>query len=214
MIRAFRRLAAVAFAVALLPASLAQAHPHSWIDLAVTVRFDTEGRITGLAETWLFDEAYTAYIIERFVKERGFPKSGAGLKPIAEKIMGNLHDYDYFTHATAGGKAAEIDGVSGADATMRGRRFELRFAVEFRAPQAADAFVYAVYDPTYYIEMLHAEGGAPIRLEGAPPGCGFRLAKPNPSIEAVTLAGALDRTQTDDDTLGELFAEKVTVSCR
>lgn len=213
MIRMFRSLAVAALVAALAPAPAARAHPHSWIDLSVAVRFDDAGRISGLSQTWLFDEVYTAYIIDSFVKERGFPKSGAGLKPIAERIMGNLRDYSYFTHATADGAAAEIAEVRDADATMRGRRFELRFTVAFRTPAPATAFTYAVYDPTYYIEMLHAEGGEPVRLEGAPPGCAVRFAKPTPSLEAITLAASLDQTQTASDTLGELFAEKVTVAC-
>lgn len=209
-----RRSFAAALAALLLSAAPAAAHPHSWIDLSTTVKFDAEGRVAGLAETWLFDETYTVYIIESFLKTHAFPKSGAGLKPIAERIMGNLRDYSYFTHPSADGAAAGIAGVSGADATMRGRRLELRFTVELAAPAKADGFGYAVYDPTYYIEILHAEGDAPVRLDGAPAGCDVRIAKPNPSMEAVALAGALDQTQTADDSLGELFAEKVSLSCR
>lgn len=209
-----RILAAALCAAALPLAPPAAAHPHSWIDLSVAVKFDGDGRVAGLAETWLFDETYTVYIIESFLKDHAFPKSGQGLKPIAERIMTNLHDYAYFTHARADGREAEIAGVSDADATMRGRRLELRFTTHFRAPAAADGFAYEVYDPTYYIEILHAEGGEPIRLDGAPASCGFRLAKPNPSLDAIALASAIDQTQTADDTLGELFAEKVTISCR
>lgn len=203
-----------ALCLAALPlASPAAAHPHSWIDLSVAVKFDGEGRVAGLDETWLFDETYTVYIVESFLKKHAFPKPDQGLKPIAERIMRNLHDYSYFTRARAGGEEAEIAEVSDADAKMRGRRLELRFTAHFRTPAAADGFSYAVYDPTYYIEILHAEGGEPIRLDGAPATCGFRLAKPNPSIDAVALASALDQTQSADDTLGELFAEKVMISC-
>lgn len=192
----------------------ARAHPHSWIDVSVAVAFDGDGRIAGLGETWLFDEIYTAYIVESFVKAQGFPKSGAGLKPIAERIMKNLAEYAYFTHAHADGKALEIAAVRNADATMKGRRLELRFHVDFRTPASAAKVSYAIYDPTYYIEMLHAESADAVRFLQAPAGCAHRLIRPTPSVEAITLAASLDATQTAaSDTLGELFAERVEISC-
>ena len=37
------------------------AHPHAWIDLWIEVVFDSTGAITGLRETWLFDDFYSVY---------------------------------------------------------------------------------------------------------------------------------------------------------
>ena len=61
--------------------------------------------------------------------------------------------------------------------------------------------------------MLHAEVDDPIRLESAPAGCTFRLIDPIPSMEALSLAAALDRTQRASDSLGAQFAERVEIQC-
>jgi len=205
-----RPLIAAAFAVA-LAAQPAAAHPHSWIDLKIGVLFDGTGKITGLQEDWLFDEVYTTYILDSFAK--GEALTPARFAAIAQKIMGNLKDYDNFTKAKTNGKPLALGGIAAPGAALRGHRFALTFTATFAHPVAPKGFAYEIYDPTYYIEMLHAEGKDPIRLVGAPAGCKPHIAKPTPSMDAIVRASSLDKTQTTDTGLGELFAEKVTISC-
>ena len=205
------RSAVAAAALAAMSAHPAAAHPHSWIDLKVAVIFDESGKIKGLQEDWLFDEVYTTYILDSFAK-------GKALTPerfvaIAQKIMSNLKSYDNFTKAKVAGKPLALGSITAPGAAMQGHRFELKFTATFAQPAPTDGFAYEIYDPTYYIEMLHAEGKDPIRLVGAPAGCKPHVAKPNPSMDAIVRASSLDQTQTTDTGLGELFAEKVTISC-
>jgi hypothetical protein len=62
--------------------------------------------------------------------------------------------------------------------------------------------------------MLHVEAKDAVSFLGNPPkGCQARLEKPNPNLEDVALAAALDQTQTAGDGLGVLFAEKVHLDC-
>lgn len=204
-------LAPIAFAAAFLAAHPAQAHPHSWIDLKVAVIFDDAGKIKGLQEDWLFDEVYTTYIVDSFAK--GKPLTPERLAAIAQKIMGNLKSYDNFTKAKVANKPFALAAITAPGASMQGRRFELKFTANFAEAAPPKDFAYEIYDPTYYIEMLHAEGKEPIRLVGAPAGCKPHIAKPNPSMDAIVRASSLDQTQTTDTGLGELFAEKVTISC-
>jgi ABC-type uncharacterized transport system substrate-binding protein len=198
-------------AAAMLGAHPAAAHPHSWIDLKVAVLFDDAGKIAGLQEDWLFDEVYTSYIVDSFAK--GKPLTPERLAGIAQKIMGNLKSYDNFTKASVAGKPLGLGGIVAPGAAMRGNRFALTFTATFADPTPPKGFAYEIYDPTYYIEMLHAEGKEPVRLVGAPEGCTPHVAKPNPSMDAIVRASSLDQTQTSDTGLGELFAEKVTISC-
>lgn len=204
-------LSRLAFAAALLATHPAFAHPHSWIDLKVAVLFDDAGKVKGLQEDWLFDEVYTSYILDSFAK--GKPLTPERLAAIAQKIMGNLKSYDNFTKAKAAGKPLALGSITAPGAAMQGRRFELKFTANFAEAAPVKGFAYEIYDPTYYIEMLHAEGKEPIRLVGAPAGCKPHVAKPTPSMDAIVRASSLDQTQTTDTGLGELFAEKVTVTC-
>lgn len=209
----FARLGAVAaIVVAACFPRPAQAHPHSWIDLRVAVIFDDAGRIAALEEDWLFDEIYTAYILDSFAK--GKPLTPERLAAIATKIMGNLKSYDNFTRISAAGAPLRIGAIVAPGARMEGHRFGLKFTAKLGEPAPPQGFVYEIYDPTYYIEMLHAEADDAIRLVGAPPGCTHGTTKPNPPMDAVVRAASLDQTQTSDTGLGELFAEKVAISCR
>ena len=72
---------------------------------------------------------------------------------------------------------------------------------------------YAIYDPTYYIEMVHAETDQAITLVNAPGGCRAAMKQPNPDPEQIMLAASLDRTQSAGDGLGRFFAEDVSLTC-
>ncbi|MBN2752994.1 MAG: DUF1007 family protein [Rhodospirillaceae bacterium] len=195
-------------------ASPARAHPHSWIDLRVSVLFDDEGRITGLHENWLFDEAYTTFILDHFAKGKKHALKAAEFRAIAAKIMTNLKPYHYFTKASDGGKELVVATIEVPEATVQGERFDLSFTIKLQSPTKEGHFAYEIFDPTYYIELLHAEGDGAIRLMNAPSGCTHHLIKPNPSMDAVVRAAGLDPSQTTDTKLGELFAERVTITCR
>lgn len=199
--------------LALLLPSPAHAHPHAFIDIRIVVLFDEDGRAVGLRQHWLFDPFYTAFAVE------GLPQNDSGgpradvLAELMEVNMGNLKPYDYFTRVEANGSAMPFAGVSELSTGMRDGRLEMSFLLSFAAPTAAPSLRYAVFDPTYYIEVLHAEADDAIRLVDAPAGCSSRLQPPAPNPEMVALAYSLDRTESAGDTLGRHFAEWVTVAC-
>ncbi|NWG46131.1 MAG: DUF1007 family protein [Alphaproteobacteria bacterium] len=193
----------------------AQAHPHSWIDLEVSVLFDGEGRATGLRQIWLFDEYYSAFALEGFDRDGDGAPDQALVEGLITEMVGNLADYQYFTEATLGGEAVALGRALPQGACLTENRLEMTVEVPFATPQpvAGRPLRYAVYDPTYYIEILHSDGPASIRLEAAPAGCAATLEEPAPPPEFETLAAALDRNQTAGDTLGQHFAEWVNIAC-
>lgn len=200
-------------AIAVRPA---QAHPHAWIDVTVEVLFDGDGRAIGLRETWLFDEYYTVFALEGLGTDAAGKPSQAAIDDILRQNMENLKEYAYFTKVEFDGADVAFGPVTAMSSTLRGARLDMRFVVPFAAPLdlGKSPMTYAIYDPTYYIEMLHAETADAVRLVGAPPACTYRLVDPVPSLEAVALAAALDSTQRQaGDGLGAVFAERVTVRC-
>jgi len=205
----------VSCALALMFSAAAVAHPHAWIDLSSALVFDAEGRATGISETWLFDEFYTAFAVQ------GRDRDGDGV-PEPDQLgallainLGNLREYDYFTRATVDGRALELVTARDATSRMVGSRLEMTFFVPFSEPvvMAGHELSFAVYDPIYYIEILHTEIDVAVRMPGAPVTCHASLVPPNPEPQAVALAAALDRTQTAGDGLGALFAETVIIRC-
>ncbi len=188
--------------------SVAAAHPHAWIDLRSTVIVRSDGQITALEEEWLFDRLYTLLATQGLDKEPSARLNA--LTELARTNLSNLRPHGYFIHARA--DEVKVD----FETAVRDERLWLRFVVPLVTPvdPKRQAFVFAVFDPSYFIEMLHIKD-EPIVFRGAGGrACRGEMQKPRPTAAALTLASALDRNAKAPEAFGELFAEKVTVTCR
>jgi len=184
------------------------AHPHAWIDIAVEVRFDHAGRVVALVESWLFDEFYTASAVGK-----GDPMR---IEQMLTRTMTNLQPHGFFTQVQSGQRAIAVKPPSARSAQVQNGRLTLRFDLplaEAVTPSVAQPLRYQIYDPTYYIEILHKEGADAIRLSAAPAGCTAKRLAPKPDPKAVAAAARLDRGQTGDTGLGRFFAETVEIRC-
>jgi len=192
----------------------AVAHPHAWIDLRSTVVLDAQGRVVAIEQQWLFDVFYTAFATKGVSGAAG--TRAEALTALARSNLQNLRSYDYFTEVRSGGAKVALGTVSEFESGLRKGRLWLRFVVPLATPVDPNerAFAFAVFDPTYYVEILHLRGDV-VAFRGARTGgCSGRIVPPNPTTEAVLLAQAMDRDATPDTTLGSVFAERVEVTCR
>ena len=204
---------AAALAAALAAPLPVLAHPHSWIDLESRLIFDDAGRLEAIELDWLFDEFYTAFIAEEFVAAGIEP--AAFLTDVAVDNLANLREFDYFTDLRQDGRKLALDEVRSYETGLRGERLWLSFVVPLAAPAdpADGAFALAVYDPTYYIEVLYHEGISPV-LDGIDSdACTVFVMPPSPTAEQVSLAFMLDASQTGETGLGRHFAELATIDC-
>jgi ABC-type uncharacterized transport system substrate-binding protein len=210
----FATIPLLAATLLLTPPGTADAHPHAWIDMTVEVVFD-QGKVGALRETWLFDDYYTAYATEDMDEDGDGKPDDHRLRALLEENMRNLAEYNYFTQVTSGGKNLAFGKVAEMSSRMNGTRLEMTFLLPLAAPLDVRErpMVYGIYDPTYYIEILHAEKPDAIRLTAAPAGCTTKLEEPHPTIEAAALAASIDSLHRTDNTLGALFAQRVTVRC-
>lgn len=206
MMRYLFFVAAVLFSLTI--SGPAKAHPHVWADIRVQVEFNDEGLVTGLRQTWLFDDFYSAFVIGGGVGQ-------AALDAVLAENMSSLREYDYFTRILSG--QARIENAKAEDASSRvvDKRLEMTFRLILPEPlSVADLPMrYAVYDPSYYIEMVHAEAPDAVALVNAPGNCNSELKQPTPDAEQVVLAASLDQTQKGPAELGQYFAEEVAVKC-
>lgn len=191
----------------------ADAHPHVWIDLRTTVMLDDTGRVTAIGQEWLFDPMYSAYATAGVDTE-----SDQGRKFLAELVgdsMENLQPYDYFMRVRADGVRQAFDRPGDYSAAMRQDRLVYRFVVPLAEPvdpRQRDLDV-AVFDPTYYIDMVHLENDIVAFLGPNPDRCGARIVPPTPDMNAVMAAQSADQDSNPDDTIGAQFAETVIVTC-
>ena len=195
-------------------ATLATAHPHMWVDLESRIVLHDDASPAFIHQEWLFDDFFSTALIE----EAGLHPDGvgAGIQQQITEIMVNLQPYDYFTVIKRGDDTLSLALVGDVTAGIRENRVWMDFtvAIESHVDLVAQNFSYAIFDPTYYIEMFHREGET-IAFDGdAPTGCGTEIVQPNPSADAIALSQSASLDANPDDTIGRLFAETVHVKCQ
>lgn len=209
------RAIAVTLFLGLLFTAPANAHPHVWADIKVRILFDDQGRVSGLHQTWLFDDFYSAFVLSDADMSGDKAPDQKALDAVLAENLSNLEEYAYFTRVLSGETRIATGRATGGATRVIGNRFEMSFELPLSAPLAVGdlPFRYAVFDPTYYIEMVHAEVPDAVTLVHPPKGCVTKLVQPKPDTEQVLLAASLDKTQSAGDGLGQYFAEEVTLTC-
>ncbi|MEM1400473.1 MAG: DUF1007 family protein [Pseudomonadota bacterium] len=207
--------AAAFFAVSTIPASTATAHPHAWIDVTVEVLFNDDGAATGLRERWQFDEFYTAFALEGLGTGGAQNPTQEELDEIVRVNVTNIESYYYFTEVEHAGVFIGFDTSKEMSAVYEDNRLEMIFVVPFEEPldMSTSSLTYGIFDPTYYIEMLHAPVDQPVVLVNAPRDCSAEIEEASPTFEAISLAATVDQMDSTGLQLGTLFAERVTVAC-
>lgn len=213
MTRHLSRFTILLMLAACWPYAAARAHPHARIDLRSAVLFDEQGKISGIEEQWLLDAQYTTFNVQVLPPDRRNSKQA--LTELIGTDLEHIRPLGYFTATSFGRDRLESRRVSVFEAEMRGKRLWLRFVLPLAKPvdPRARPFTFWVADPTYWIEMMHV-GSAPVVLVGkAAEGCTAKITPPHPGPELIARAAALDIDGKSDSTLGEQFAEKVTIAC-
>ena len=205
--------AATVFFLTLSLVTPALGHPHMWVDLESRVILgDGYGKVT-IQQVWLFDDFFSTSVIE----DSNLDPNGtnAGIQKEIDRIAEALKPYNYFTVIKFGGKNLTSRLVGDVTWKVIQNRIEMRFvvAVDELMGIESQSWSYAIFDPTYYIEMLHAEGAnVPIESDAAEK-CNSWIEQPNPSADAVALSQSTALDKNADDTIGSFFAETVHVSC-
>lgn len=195
----------------------AQSHPHNWIDLETAAVFNEDGLITEIWVGWLFDDFYSAFTLEGLSKDETGKYEQKKLDELAEVNLKNLSEYDYFTFVEKNGQPVQNAVVTDYKTHVDGWRLWMEFRVPLETPldPRTDRITYKVYDPTYYVEILHIEDKIPVSLAGKGAlGCGYELIAPEPPEELAMFAASLDQTESGGNELGENFAEEVKITCR
>lgn len=196
------------------PASV-PAHPHAWIDLRVSLVFGPRGDLQLMQQEWAFDPSYSQLILRDQHAMEPEADVATALRGIRERLLARLRDHDYFTEMAVGTQPLTVPDAQAANLDWRDRRLHFRFELplDVGRPQTASAFTYRVYDPAYWIEVLHDPDDV-IHLGGAAASCEARLDPPRPEGWLVAYAASLDRQQRAPiDNLGRSFAERVVVQC-
>ncbi|MCH8551241.1 MAG: DUF1007 family protein [Natronospirillum sp.] len=192
----------------------AQGHPHVWVDMKVTPHFDEAGQLTGFHQSWQFDTFYSVVLIEEM--DAGDEEAKARL---IEDIVANLSKHDFYTRVRVNGERLSLSDVGDHRLEADGRRVEFSFFLPLDEVVTAErlhasGFSYQVFEPTYYMEMLHDEAEG-IVLNHGDLDCDYSIETPEPTAEQLRRASEVDLDGVPEDpTLGQHFAETVSIQCR
>lgn len=204
-------------ALGLLPVAVL-AHPHAWIDLRISFERDANGQITHMLHHWRFDPTYGQYLFDDAQEHQPGDTPAVRLQGLAGEILDNLDEYRWYSHLQMADEAIEIAAAGNPRMAMEAGLLHFRFRLELAEPvdPAGAALEYKVYDPTYFIEILHQEphGTRIVDASGLVHAtCEARLERPRPDPAVLARAMALDSGASVDYDLGRYFAERVTVRC-
>lgn len=198
-----------------LVSGLLQAHPHVWVDLRVRPLMNDQQQLVALQQSWRFDPFYSLILIEEL--ERGGPADEQEQRydQLALEVVTNLARFDFFSRVSSQGLRQAFAEVTEYNLMRIGQRVEFSFVLPLQTPVDSHIpFNYQVYDPSYYIEILHTPEIGLDRVS-LPEACQVVLQAPNPSSDLIEKALALDADQTPDDPeLGAHFAERVLIQCQ
>ncbi|WP_038053929.1 DUF1007 family protein [Thioalkalivibrio sp. ALJ1] len=198
----------------LIPAG-ALAHPHAWIDLRVGLIFSDDGELERMEQAWLIDPTYSHMLLEDLTHELdGGTGIDAALEHAAERMLENLAAYDYFTELRGDGQQLEVPQARNARLTLEDQRLHLRFELPLDelGIAAGDPFNYRVFDPEYWIEILHDPDDI-VFVENQT-GCKVAITEARPDPQLIRYAATLERQDRSPvDNLGRHFAETAKLEC-
>jgi ABC-type uncharacterized transport system substrate-binding protein len=161
-------VAAVAAAMLLAPTAMSgvRAQP---VAVTLTVRFDTEGRLAALRETWTFDEEYSAKLRAALDADGDGGLDTSEMAAVAVGELAWIARGDYFTRITQGSTVLPhlpVNDLTGAFATGR---FSASFTLRLATPPALSAERIEVSDRDGMVDFVF--GYPDVLAEGSPSYC-------------------------------------------
>lgn len=190
-----------------------QAHPHAWIYVGTTFLMSQEGYITAISQNWNYDNLLTEILLDELTQD------GSGqaldLTEWAADTLQKLQPFGYFLQVKAAGKTVGLGDLVQYEGALEDEVLKLRFTVLLDPPvYAAQPIELAVFDPSFYIEILqHPELSAQVQGDSALT-CELSLEYPEPSTEDFLRAAAIDSGMKVEPQFGALFAETVHLQCQ
>jgi ABC-type uncharacterized transport system substrate-binding protein len=133
------------------------AHPHVFIDNRVSVIFDDDG-LKGFKHEWIFDEMFSSTIIREFDLDADGKFNEKEIESVLSGAFSNLKEYNYFTDIDINGHRFEIKEFEGFHAVIDSGVlvYEFFLPCEVTASHENQEVTIAVYDPTYFVQVLWA----------------------------------------------------------
>ncbi|HDL7464250.1 TPA: DUF1007 family protein [Yersinia enterocolitica] len=213
---AFKRLIALLLVGSTcIYSQIAEAHPHSFIDMDATFVSEKQ-TLVGIKMVWTMDEITSADLL--YDAENA--KSDSEIwKKLAAEVMANVLGQHYFTDIYRDGKPVKYKNLpTEYHLSRKGHQAVLEFVLPLAEPQplVGKPFIISTYDPTYFVDMTYADNKAVRLSTEMAKSCKLTLFTPNPNASLQAYALSLDKSDSpgEDMELGKQFAQRITVQCQ
>ena len=188
-------------------ASISYAHPHMFIDTEMEVRL-SDNSFNGIEITWSFDPMFTAAITSDFDTNRDGQFSQQETAEVFANAFSNLESSNYFTFISIDGNTYSPSGIENFDVFMKDGALIYRFFCPFNKIITSGEFRIAIYDSTFYCDILYKEGN-PITLSGNPD-ASFTIEQ-NSDI-SISYGGSVSVSREGSSYTGTAFPQQLVVS--
>lgn len=141
---------------AMIYSQLAQAHPHSFIDMKTTF-INEKQMLVGMKMVWTMDEITSSDLL--YDAENA--KSDSEIwKKLAAEVMANVLGQHYFTDIYRDGQPVKYKNLpTEYHLSRQGHQAVLSFVLPLAEPQplVGKPFIISTYDPTYFVDMAYAD---------------------------------------------------------
>lgn len=193
----------------LLAAAGAWAHPHMFVDARVSVVMEGD-RVAGLEMTWFFDPFFTSSIVADYDRNGDGAFCEDEVVAIRDNAFGNLRNFDYFTFVETGGETFSPDTVEKFTAYMAGDTLAYQFYAPFDIPVCDDVFAVAIYDRSFYCDILYHPQG-PVCVKGPGSDCvSWEIVEDRDT--RIQYGGSVSVSRSGQSYAGTAYPQQVVVS--
>jgi ABC-type uncharacterized transport system substrate-binding protein len=143
---------------------LVLAHPHMFIDTELEVRLRGE-TLQGLLVTWHFDPMFSSAIRADFDTDRNGVFSPEETSAVYQGAFSNLQSSSYFIFVDVKGEIISPTSIEDFQVRVEDGRLVYSFYCPLNVRVGKGRFSVAVYDSSFYCDILFKEG-SPVTLRG------------------------------------------------
>lgn len=191
----------------------ALAHPHAFIEMQSKPLVE-QNQLIGFSMKWTLDEPSSSAVLYDMKQARTKEEQ----QKLLDDVMNNVVEEHYFSYLfdKNNDKIKYKKQVQNYGVNVKGAQIQYYFDFLLSQPQPLqnNEFTLMTYDRTYYVSMYYPEDKSAVDFSALPANCKGKIIAPNVDEKIQSYAASLDKTQKDeDDSLGVIFAQKVSIQC-
>lgn len=206
---------AIAAGFALTPLSVAQSHPHVWIEATSQLQVNADGKVNALSVRWQFDEFFSSTSVQGLDANKDGIYQPSELAGIAKKYVDGLKDFKYYTQIKVNGKVVKTLTALNPGARHDKGLFSLEFTVPLAEPVDVKTkeLAFSYFDASFYISIEPALKATVAIPEPLARTCEYKVGKSLSESEDAASVEKIITNMTNAEGLGELYAVPVAISC-